>query len=194
MGSSAIALRLALVLGLLDPLVHLDLAVRDAVQGARPTVLEGPMRIATDIGKPQNVLGVLLAVAISGGAAGPATARRAILALVPTNLLVEGTKRLVNRTRPDGESKRSNASFPSSHSANAFAIAIVFSRRWRRLAPVFLLFAVAVGFSRIYLNRHFLSDVLFGAILGVACGWLAFRFRPWPHGGTPDVPRKGIEG
>ena len=37
------------------------------------------------------------------------------------------------------------------------------------------LLALIVCFSRIYLNRHFLSDVLCGVAIGVACTWLTFR-------------------
>jgi membrane-associated phospholipid phosphatase len=180
MVSSALALRLGLVLALLDPFVHLDRQVQEALQSVRPSPLDPMMQIATDIGRPQVVLGVLLAVAISGVPAGPTTARNAILALLPTNLVVEGLKRGVNRERPDGERKRSNASFPSSHAANAFALAAVFSRRWPKLSLVFLAFATLVAFSRIFLNRHFLSDVVVGAAVGVGCSWLASRYFRWP--------------
>jgi membrane-associated phospholipid phosphatase len=45
----------------------------------------------------------------------------------------------------------------------------VFSRRWKRLAPAFFAYAARVAWSRIYLNRHFLSDVVVGAMIGF--GW-----------------------
>jgi membrane-associated phospholipid phosphatase len=134
------------------------------------------MKGATGIGRPANVLGVLLAIALFDAAAGPATARLAVFALVPTNLVVEGLKRATNRTRPDGEQKRSNASFPSSHAANAAAIAWVFSSRWRRLTPAFWVLALLVAYSRMYLNRHYLSDVVVGFAIGIACAWLTARF------------------
>jgi undecaprenyl-diphosphatase len=169
-------LRAALALTLLAPAERLDEAVQRAVQGWRQPVLEAPMRAASGSGRGATVFAGLLAVALVTGPAGPATARVAIVVLAPVNLVVEGLKWSVNRPRPDGERRRANSSFPSSHAANAAALALVLGRRWRRLAPGFFLVAGWVGFSRIYLNRHFLSDVLIGVVIGVGLGWLTFRW------------------
>jgi membrane-associated phospholipid phosphatase len=181
--AAAARLRLLLVASLLQPVVDLDHRVQQAVQSLRPSALDVPMQLATDVGRPQIALGFLLVVAAFGGPPGAALARHAIVALIPTNLVVEGLKRATQRTRPDGEHKPSNASFPSSHAANAFAMAWVLSRRWPRWSIPFYLFAATVGFSRIYLNRHFLSDVLVAVIVGVVCGWgaerLLARSRRW---------------
>jgi undecaprenyl-diphosphatase len=167
--------RLVLALALLAPIARLDAQVRDAVQAARRPALERPMRLASDVGRPAIVLGGLLAVALLDGASGRATAGAALLALAPANLAVEGLKWTVNRPRPDGERKRSNSSFPSSHAANAAALAYVLGRRWRRLAPAWCIAAGIVSFSRIYLDRHFLSDVLVGLAIGGAGAWLMAR-------------------
>jgi undecaprenyl-diphosphatase len=184
---------LLLAVALLSPLERLDVAVQEAVQASRAPWLEPVMKGASNVGRPANVLGVLLAIALLDAAAGPATVRLALLAVAPTNLVVEGMKRTVNRTRPDGEHKRSNASFPSSHAANAAAIAWIFSRRWRRLAPAFWALALTVAWSRVYLNRHYLSDVVVGLAIGMACAWLAPRLmrrfakaRPAPSGPAPE--------
>ena len=167
---------LLVTLVLLNPIVDLDWTVQHQVQELRRPALEGPMRALTNIGRPVNVLGGLLAIAMLDRAAGPPTARLAILVLAGTNIVVELTKRGFNRTRPDGEQKRSNASFPSSHAANAFALAAVFVRRWKRLAPVFWTWAAATAVSRMYLNRHFLSDVVVGAAIGIVVAWLLARW------------------
>ncbi len=168
-------LRVAMVASLLDPVVDLDGRIQRAVQAARPTAFEGLMHAATDVGRHEVVLGGLLAVALFTGPGGPATAREALLALIPANLVVEATKRLVGRARPDERPNGHNSSFPSGHAASAFALALVFARRWRKLAPAFFAAAVLVACSRIYLNRHFASDVLCGAIVGVVCAWVAGR-------------------
>jgi len=175
--------RLLLVLALLSPVESLDLAVQRGVQQSRTPWLEPWMRGASGVGRPANVLAALLGIALFDAAAGPATVRLALAALLPTNLVVEGVKRAVNRPRPDGEHKRSNASFPSSHAANAAAIAWVLSRRWRRLAPAFWALALIVSYSRIYLDRHYLSDVVVGLAIGAACAWLALRLMR-PRGGA----------
>jgi len=162
---------LLLALALMNPVEQLDWAVQRQVQHSRSPLLERPMRGLTDFGRPVNVLGGLLGIAILDRAAGPATVRLAVLALAATNLVVEGAKRAFFRARPDGEQKRSNASFPSSHAANAFALATVLARRWRRIAPAFWIWAAATAWSRVYLNRHYLSDVVVGAVVGIACAW-----------------------
>jgi len=167
--------RLLLMVSLLGGIDSLDWKIQRAVQTLAPSPFDRPMQTVSDIGRPQLVFGILLAIAAFGGPAGAATARHAVIALIPANLVVEGLKRATLRTRPDGERSGSNSSFPSSHVANAFALAWVFSRRWRRAAPAFFVFAALVAFSRMYLNRHFASDVLCGAVIGVASGWAVER-------------------
>ena len=169
--TSVLATRLALSLALLGPVLDLDRGVQAAIQHTRGPGLDRVVRVATDVGKPTTVVGVLLGMAVFGGPVGVATARTAVLVLIPTNVAVEVTKRTVNRRRPDGEHRRSNASFPSSHAANAFALAAVLAARWRPAAPLFWVVAAWVAWSRVYLNRHFLSDVVCGAIVGVAFAW-----------------------
>lgn len=178
---------LLLVLSLLAPVQSLDETVRRAVQESRQPGMNRVMKAATDIGKPVVVFGVLLAIAGFDPALGPATARLALAALLGTNLAVESAKRATYRARPDGEHKRSNAAFPSSHAANAFALAWILARRWRRWAPAFGLIAGTVAFSRVYLDRHWLSDVVAGALIGVLCAWAAAR---WLWGWAERRPRE----
>jgi undecaprenyl-diphosphatase len=66
-------------------------------------------------------------------------------------------------------------SFPSGHAATAFAGAVSLSYLWRRGAPLFLLLAAAIAFSRVYLGVHYPGDVLAGAALGSVVGlaWVA---------------------
>jgi undecaprenyl-diphosphatase len=171
---------LMLALALLSPLEGLDRAVARGVQGARCGALEGVMHQATALGRPVVVAGglaIVLAVDLASGG-GWSTVRLAVAALAGTNLVVEVLKRAVGRQRPDGEQKRSNSSFPSSHAANAFAVAWVLGARWRRGIPLFVALALLVAFSRMYLNRHFLSDVVVGALIGVICAWAAASWLP----------------
>ena len=171
-----------IVVSLLSPILSLDQTVRDAVQARRSEGATRVFQALSDAGKPTTVFAALLLVAALDETAGVLTARRALLAFVPTNLVVEGVKRWVGRARPDGERKRSNAAFPSSHAANAAALAAVLARRWRRLAAVFALLAVTVAASRVMLDRHWLSDVVVGGGIGVTMGLLACRWQgslPW---------------
>lgn len=61
------------------------------------------------------------------------------------------------------------ASFPSGHTTSIFALAtlLAFFEKNNIGKITYLLVAVAVGYSRIYLGQHFLSDVLMGSCIGV---------------------------
>jgi undecaprenyl-diphosphatase len=61
-------------------------------------------------------------------------------------------------------------SFPSGHTMTACSIALVVSYFYPPLeGPLFFL-AMSIALSRIVLGMHFLSDVLAGAVIGVALG------------------------
>ena len=61
-------------------------------------------------------------------------------------------------------------SFPSGHTMTAFSIALVLSYFYPALEGTLFFLAISIGFSRIVLGMHFLSDVLAGVVLGVALG------------------------
>jgi len=102
-----------------------------------------------------------------------------------SGITVQIIKNLVSSPRPklffeagqylhfiDGVSLANNSSFPSGHTATAFAIATVMvllmkDKSWQLLI---LISAVLVGYSRIYLAQHFLLDVMIGAFVGAASG------------------------
>jgi hypothetical protein len=79
----------------------------------------------------------------------------------------QGIKYIAGRTRPDGTDR----SFPSGHTSSAFATATVLQRHygWKVGIPAYAL-ASYVGASRLNANKHFLSDVAFGAALGIVAG------------------------
>ncbi len=98
-------------------------------------------------------------------------------------------KNLVNAPRPklyfeagtylnfiDGVTLNASNSFPSGHTATAFAIAtvLVLMLKNKKLQLLILPAAILVGYSRIYLAQHFLADVLVGALLGTLSGVSAF--------------------
>jgi membrane-associated phospholipid phosphatase len=64
--------------------------------------------------------------------------------------------------------KPGSYSFPSGHSASAFAGAWLLSRHYPKLTPLWYALAALTGFSRIYLGVHYPGDVLSGAIAGTA--------------------------
>ncbi|MDW8331615.1 MAG: phosphatase PAP2 family protein [Cyclobacteriaceae bacterium] len=75
-------------------------------------------------------------------------------------------------------------SFPSGHTATAFAFLLILSlylnNRW--LSILLLTIALLTGLSRIYLLQHFLIDVAAGATIGTASAWTAcylINQQPW---------------
>ncbi len=89
-------------------------------------------------------------------------------AQIITEMLVEPLKFAVGRPRPDGSN---NQSFPSGHAAITFATATVIERHlgWRKSLLAYGI-ASYVAASRIHDNRHYLSDVVFGAAVGTIAG------------------------
>jgi undecaprenyl-diphosphatase len=72
-----------------------------------------------------------------------------------------------------------NSSFPSGHSATAFAAATALAILCPKLRPAALAIAAAVALSRVYLRVHFPLDVIAGGLIGAAfgaiCGLVALR-------------------
>lgn len=66
-------------------------------------------------------------------------------------------------------------SFPSGHAMIAFAMAALLSSAVRKHAAAFYLLAASIALSRVYLGRHYPSDILAGACLGWIIGWTAGR-------------------
>lgn len=114
--------------------------------------------------------------------------RRALLQILPplwfATLVVEyPVKYYFRRRRPFSDivqaitvgRKPGTYSFPSGHSAAAFAGAWLLSLTFPGKTPLWYLIAAIVGFSRIYLGAHYPSDVATGAVIGTAVAELTRR-------------------
>ena len=117
-----------------------------------------------------------------------------LLSQLAVTLVVQPIKHILNVPRPkvffaenfpdvilhqvDGVSVHSMLSFPSGHTASVFAfmlaLSLICKRTWTSVT--FLLIAVLVGYSRIYLSQHFAEDVLVGSVIGVVVTLLTYWF------------------
>lgn len=69
---------------------------------------------------------------------------------------------------------KNSDSFPSSHATNMFAQAMLFTLFYPSKWPIFFGFAGLIGFSRVYVGVHYPGDVLGGAVLGAAIGFIVY--------------------
>jgi undecaprenyl-diphosphatase len=69
------------------------------------------------------------------------------------------------------ESYKSSFSFPSSHAANSMAVAIFTSFYLKKFSIFLIVFSLLIGYSRIHVGVHYLSDISVGFIVGAICAF-----------------------
>jgi PAP2 superfamily. len=129
------------------------------------------------IGSPPVLFGVPLVLAMAGSAIDSdvirATGTLMLEALSIAGLSTITLKLAVGRRRPDGSN---DLSFPSNHASGSFTLATIAASRhgWTAGVPAFLL-AGFVSATRLEADKHFLTDTLFGAVLGTIVGFSALQ-------------------
>ncbi len=100
-----------------------------------------------------------------------------------------GLKDLVERARPfvahpqiDPLYVVHSSSFPAGHAATAAAGATLLSYIAPRAMPGFILLAAAIAYSRVFVGVHYPGDVLAGALVGAAIGFVAIGVWCWLRG------------
>ena len=111
----------------------------------------------------------------------------ALIALAVGALITNvALKNIIARTRPyeliDGLvlmiEKQSDFSFPSGHTCASFAASVVYLKMMpKRYGVPFVVLAVLITFSRLYVGVHFPTDVLGGLMIGIFSAWAALRLR-----------------
>jgi undecaprenyl-diphosphatase len=138
--------------------------------------------IITDVNKWYIAYLILLGIAFfKGGLRG----KIAVISLIILIIVTDQTgyrflKELFERVRPCNALSdvitpvgcAGGFSFPSNHALNNFAAAVFLLRLFPKYKWIFLITATLVSISRIYLGVHYPSDVLGGALIGSAFGYL----------------------
>ncbi len=142
------------------------------------TIMKAITRLG-DGGSLWIVLAIILLVLNKTRKVGAASAVALIITFLTVNL---GIKNMVARTRPyeviDGlinlVEKQSDFSFPSGHSAHAFAVGVVILIMMPKKigVPIFVI-SILMAFSRLYVGVHYPTDVIAGAILGTIIAFLS---------------------
>ena len=130
----------------------------------------------TEFGHYRAVMGLSILLMAYGDESSQETGRLLSSAFLGTGLVTFGMKRLIGRKRPLDETL-GNPSFPSGHTSLAFSSATILGYRYPKWRVPLYIGAGLVGFSRIYLGRHYASDVVVGAALGTAVGMLVWHKR-----------------
>ena len=96
--------------------------------------------------------------------------KEAAFSIGATSLATSALKATIPEERPDESDQRS---FPSGHTSVSFAAAATLHKRqgWEVGLPAHAV-AAFVGVARVKADKHFVHDVIVGAVIGEAAGWL----------------------
>jgi membrane-associated phospholipid phosphatase len=150
--------------------------------------------------------GLYLSGLVFGDRESKKTALLCLESVVLAEGITKGLKHVIGRSRPYGDRgafsydplrfppPSYSLSFPSGHATSAFALGTVIAEQYRNWLVRLICcgYAVVVSLARVNNNAHFLSDVLWGGIIGISVGKCLVRFHR--GGKTADwqlTPRKG---
>ena len=176
------------ILQLMQNFNELDIGILKAIYENRNPVFDTAFVVITNSAGALafGIPGILLIVALA--TKNIDLRRNALLMLIPvaiSAIVANILKYTIDLPRPfevyyfiKQLSVGGSPTFPSGHTADAFAFATIASlvyRKWFIIIPC-IFWAVLVGYSRMYLGVHFPSDVLAGAIVGATCSYVYYWF------------------
>ena len=173
--------------GALEELRRLDAAVYAAIaETDTPTLDDVFSRLSRCADYSKLSIASAAALALGGGPNGHRAAVRGMAAVAVTAAIVNlAIKPLSRRARPDREAASiptgrqvrmpASHSFPSGHTAAAFAFATGAGRALPWTTPPLTILATLVGYSRVHTGVHYPLDVIAGALCGVALATVSDR-------------------
>jgi membrane-associated phospholipid phosphatase len=187
----------AIAVGTIGAVSVFDRRVDNWVQDGRSAHSDNLARVFRAGGEPELVFGVagglLAAGVISGRGNLERSGGRVLASVVTAGVTTVAIKRIVGRFRPEDASDQyvfkpfsSHDAFPSGHATVAFALAASLAEEIHRPWATALLYAGASGtaWSRLNDHKHWLSDVLAGAAVGITAAkvikgrWRIFGLGP----------------
>lgn len=196
-------LKAGLVIGATSGLFLADADIRDIARRNQSTAGDKAAAVGNALGNPLYTLPPLGLFYLYGYVNNDPKARHTSL-LAVESLALSGAftwtiKMAAGRPRPyTGESpsswngpsfKTGSTSFPSGHTTAAFSIASVIAEEYGTnpcVPPIAYGLATLTGMARIYDNKHWASDTLFGGAIGYFVGKAVTRY----HSASPSLPLK----
>ena len=164
-------------------------------------VFRGDVRRIVELSEAFGHGGAVMLILLTIGLANPSRVRQIAIAaagVLSAGLYANLIKLTLARSRPHawngeniyasfqgwfpGKLEYALQSFPSGHTATAFGLAVGLSWQFPTAAPMFYFFATLTALQRMHGQAHFLSDVLCGAAVGIACSAVTIRAlcnAPW---------------
>lgn len=179
---------------LFEPFLHFDLSVFEWVQTIQTPILSAILKVITTLGEG-GIIFILLALILlftkKYRKAGFAMIVALGVMVICNNLIL---KEILARPRPfnltfdwwnevykfpDIVSRPDSYSFPSGHTSSAFAAAIALVWYDKKIGIPTTIFAFIMGFSRIYVEVHYCTDVIAGMLVGIIYAIIGILIAKW---------------
>lgn len=161
----------------------MEFSVLHFIQSMRSEPFDQAMLFVSTLGNVGAIwiaLAALLLILSAYRRSGLAISIALLIDFITVNLILKpliGRERPCDLTVPEDMllACLSDHSFPSGHTAAAFAAAVALFLSHKKVGLLALLFAFMMGISRLYLFVHYPSDVFAGALLGILFGIIGHR-------------------
>lgn len=177
--------------GWLSEAKAVDTAVYGAIAASETPSLDVAMRgLSRTADRSKLWFATAAAMALLGGSRGRLAAWNGLVSIgIASGFAHFVAKPLTTRRRPSREETQElarrhvemprSSSFPSGHTASAFAFATGAGNAQPFLSAPLRAVATLVGYSRVHTGVHYPADVLAGAFIGVSAAELAARLPRW---------------
>ncbi|MBF0469145.1 MAG: phosphatase PAP2 family protein [Desulfamplus sp.] len=171
-----------LISKIIEILIEIDNNIHQAILKTHRPWLTKSMTILTHFGSSTvwSIIYLILFIVIKNKVGGLLVIL--IFAELLGLLIIICLKHLTKRERPSKNlavriiDPWNRYSFPSLHSARVFMIATVMGVACPKWWGYMISIAILIGFSRLYLAKHYLSDVLTGALTGICSALISLYF------------------